>query len=265
MKKIVLGAVLVLFITIGFGVYYVLSNLDDLVKVAIEKYGSEATRTAVRVEKVNIGLQDGSGAILGVTVGNPQGFETKQAFSLGEVSTQIDLNSLSGDVIVIEHITMRAPEVFFELNAAGQANLNVLKKNLSSTSAGSTSSVSPNKNQTNEPKLIVRKVLFENGVIFAKVVALDKEYKLDLPKLEMKNLGGDKGATPTEITNQVIRLLVDRAMTEVQKKGLDQYKDKLKSKVDERLKAEQQKLNEKVGEQVGDQVGEKLKGLLDYK
>ena len=50
MKKIVLGAVLVLFVTIGIGVYYLLSNLDMLVKVAIETYGSEATQTAVRVE-----------------------------------------------------------------------------------------------------------------------------------------------------------------------------------------------------------------------
>ena len=38
MKKVVLGAILVLLVTIGFGVYYLLSNLDSIVKSAIEKY-----------------------------------------------------------------------------------------------------------------------------------------------------------------------------------------------------------------------------------
>ena len=116
MKKVVLGAILVLLITIGFGVYYLLSNLDSLVKSAIETYGSEATQTSVRVDNVKIVLQDGSGTIRGLTIGNPKGFATPNAFSLGEIATQIDLKSLSEDVPVIEHITIRAPEVFFELN-----------------------------------------------------------------------------------------------------------------------------------------------------
>ena len=106
MKKIALGAVLVLLVTLGLVVYFLLSNLDGIVKAAIEKYGSEATQTVVSVNNVELGLKDGSGAIRGLSVGNPQGFKTKQAFSLGEISTQIDLKSLSEEVFVIEHIVV---------------------------------------------------------------------------------------------------------------------------------------------------------------
>ena len=74
MKKVVLGAILVLLITIGFSVYYLLSNLDSLVKSAIETYGSEATQTSVRVDNVKIVLQDGSGAIQRADRWQPQGF-----------------------------------------------------------------------------------------------------------------------------------------------------------------------------------------------
>src|SRR5688572_15711280 len=42
MKKIILGIALLLFIAIGGAIYYVFSNLDAIVKLAIEKYGSEA-------------------------------------------------------------------------------------------------------------------------------------------------------------------------------------------------------------------------------
>jgi len=255
MKKVALGAVLVLLITIGFGVYYLLSNLDSLVKSAIETYGSEATRTSVRVDNVKIVLQDGSGAIHGLTVGNPQGYGTPLAFSLGEIATQIDLKSLSEDVPVIELIAIRTPEVFFELNEKGQNNLDELKKNLQSGTSTS-SSTSSDKSGGPEPKLIIRKLVFSDGNIHARVVPLDKEYELKLPSIQMNELGGKTGATPSQIASQVVKVLTDRALAEIKKQGIDQYKTQLEGEVNKRLEAEKENL--------GGKVEEKLKGVLGY-
>ena len=250
MKKVVLGAILVLLITIGFGVYYLLSNLDSIVKAAIEKYGSEATQTSVQVASVKIVLQDGSGAIRGLTVGNPQGFSTPKAFSLGEIGTQINLKSLSEDVPVIEHINIKAPEVFFELNEQGQNNLDKLKKNLQSGT--STSSSASGEKDGAEPKLIIRKLVFSDGSIHARVVPLDKDYELKLPNIQMNDLGGKTGATPSQIASQAISILTDRALAEIKKKGIDQYKAQLEGEVNKRLDAEKGK------------IGDKLKGVLGY-
>lgn len=252
MKKIVLGAVLVLVISVGFGVYYLLSNLDGIVKTAIETYGSQATQTAVRVKSVQIVLKDGSGTIRGLTVGNPPGFAAQQAFSLGEISTQIDLKSLSEEVTVIEFVTVRAPKVFFELNGAGKNNLSELKEKLSSGASGSSAASSPNQSSGAEPKLIIRKLLFVDGSIHASVVPLDKDYELRLPKIELNNLGGKNGATPTQIAEQVLKILTDRALAEVKKKGIDQYRAQLEDEVNKRLEAEKEK------------IGDKLKGVLGY-
>jgi len=251
MKKVVLGAILVLLITIGFGVYYLLSNLDSLVKSAIETYGSEATQTSVRVDNVKIVLQDGSGAIRGLTIGNPKGFATPNVFSLGEIATQIDLKSLSEDVPVIEHITIRAPEVFFELNEKGQNNLDKLKSNLQSGASTSSSSSSA-KSGGSEPKLIIRKLIFSGGNIHARVVPLDKDYELKLPNIQMNDLGGKTGATPSQIASQALKVLTDRALAEIKQKGIDQYKAQLEGEVNKRLDAEK------------DKVGDKLKGVLGY-
>ena len=251
MKKVVLGAILVLLITIGFGVYYLLSNLDSLVKSAIETYGSEATQTSVRVDNVKIVLQDGSGAIRGLTIGNPKGFATPNAFSLGEIATQIDLKSLSEDVPVIEHITIRAPEVFYELNEKGQNNLDKLKSNLQSGASTSSTSSSA-KSGGSEPKLIIRKLIFSGGNIHARVVPLDKNYELKLPNIQMNDLGGKTGATPSQIASQALKVLTDRALAEIKKKGIDQYKAQLEGEVNKRLDTEKEK------------VGDKLKGVLGY-
>ena len=251
MKKVVLGAILVLLITIGIGVYYLLSNLDSIVKSAIETYGSEATQTSVKVADVKIVLQDGSGAIHGLTVGNPQGFDTPQAFSLGQIATQIDLNSLSGDVPVIEHITIRAPEVFYELNEKGQNNLDKLKNNLQS-GASSSSSSSASKGSSSEPRLIIRKLVFADGSIHARVVPLDKKYELKLPDILLNDLGGKTGATPSQIASQVVSILTERALVEIKKKGLDNYMGQLEGEVNKRLDSEKGK------------IGDKLKGVLGY-
>jgi hypothetical protein len=268
MKKIILGAILVLFITLGFGVYYVLSNLDNIVRSAIETYGSEATQTAVRVEGVKLGLKDGSGAIFGLTVGNPRGFAAPQAFSLGEISTQIDLTSLTEDVIIIEHITVRAPEVFYELNNAGKVNLDELNKKVATGTSKPEAVASTQKSDAAEPKLIIRKFLFVDGTVYANMVPLDKRYELKLPKIEIENLGGKTGATPSVIAEQIVELLTDQVLAAVKKEGLDRYRKELEGKVNKLLEAEQQKLNKKIGDQLGEQVGEevgkKLKGLLNY-
>lgn len=257
MKKIVLGAILVLVVCIGIGVFYLLSNLDDLVKKAIETYGSQATQTMVRVDSVKIELQKGAGAIRGLQVGNPAGYSTPNVFSLGEISTKV---GLSDDIIVIDHITVRAPEVFYEINQAGQNNLDQLNKNIAATSSGSSKDSSPSGSGP-EPKIRIGKVLFVDGNIHAKVVPLNKEYELKLPKVEMTNLGGKNGATPQQIANQIIRELSTQAQAAAKKAGIDQYKKHLEGKVNEKMKEEEQKLREKIGSETTDS----LKGLLQGK
>ncbi len=268
MKKIILGAILVLLVTIGGGVFFLLSNLDDLVKSAIETYGSQATQTRVQVNSVKIGLQDGSGAIYGLRVGNPPGFSAPQVFSLGEISTQLDLDSISREVVVIKQITVRGPEVFFELNEAGKTNLDALKQNMSSPAgSGSTGRASSASESGPQPKLLIRNLLFADGKIHARVVPLNKDYELNLPEIELANLGGTQGATPQQIAEQILKVLTDRSLAEIQKQGIDQYKAQLKNEVNKRLDAEKKKLDkkirDKVGDQIGDQLGDKLKGLLN--
>ncbi len=275
MKKIVLGAILVLLIAIGGGVFYLLSNLDDLVKTAIETYGSQAAKTTVRVESVKIGLQDGSGAIRGLTVANPQGFTAPLIFSLGEVATRVELKSITEQLVVIEYIKVLAPEIFFELNAEGQTNLNVLKQKLSSGSSASAPSEPSGQAGGEAPKLLIRKLLFADGTIHARVVPLNKDYELKLPKIELANLGGQGGLTPAQISDQVLKILTERALAEIKKQGIDQYKQQLEAEVKKRLDVEKKKIEQKVeekvgkkieeklGDKAGKQVGEALKGLFN--
>jgi len=269
MKKVFLSLLLIIVIAIAGGVYYLLTNLDALVEAAIEKYGSEATQTAVRVDSVKISLKEGSSAINGLSVANPAGFEAKYAFSLGEISNKINIESLGNDVIVIDDITIRAPQVYFEMNQQRQTNLNELKKNLLGTASAATSKKQTD-TQSKEPKFILKRVHFSEGKIVAKVVPLNnKEYQLKLPKILLRNLGGSKGATAAQLSHEILSVLSDRALAEVKKKGVGAELDKAKAQVKEKIAAEKAKLQEQIDNQTRSKIeaekekaADKLKNLF---
>lgn len=279
MKKVIISLALVVVIAIAIGAYYILTNLDAIVKAAIEKYGSQATQTAVRVEKVHIDLKQGTGAIQGLTVANPKGFALSHAFSLGEIKTGIEYASLKEEPYVIKEITVRAPQVFVEINDEKKTNLNELKNNLSAAvpSKGTKEPAGEQKPGA-EPRLIIKKLLFTDGDIQAKVVPLNnKEYKLKLPTINMANLGGSKGATPTELAKEILDRLIAEAKKQIKEKGIDAEVAKLKAKAEERIEEEKAKAKAKVEEEKAkakekadtkveeekQKAAEKLKGLLN--
>ncbi|MDT8281462.1 MAG: hypothetical protein RQ982_01470 [Gammaproteobacteria bacterium] len=271
MKKVILGFVLLIIITIAGSVYYVLTNLDSLVESAIEKYGSEATQTAVLVDAVKINLADGAGGITGLTVANPGDFTMPHAFSLGVVRVAIDLQSLQQEPYIINEITVLTPEVFVEINENNKTNLNELKKNLvpnPATTSQQDKTQVPAEGSAKQPRLIIRRVTFADGSIQARVAALqNKEYKLKLPGLDMTNLGGTKGATATQLASEILKRLTDRATEVVKNSVIDVELKKLKQKAQQKLDAEKAKLQEKVDTKVDEQtdkVKDKLKGLFLY-
>jgi len=267
MKKIIIGLFILIVVVIGAVSYYVFSNLDALVEAAIEKYGSEATKTAVRVDKVKISLKDGSGAIYGVTVANPAGFGDPNIFSLGEISTKIDYESVSKEIIIIDDITVLAPQVFFEMNKDKEINLNVLKQNIMPAQSAAPAAKEPAQPAGGAPvKMIIKHMKFADGNINATVVPLNnKKYKLKLPAIEQSNLGAPNGAPPEEIARQILNRLTDEAKAQIKKQGLDKELDKLKAKAQQKVDEEKARLKGKVDSKVESEVDkakDKLKGLF---
>lgn len=269
MKKVFLASVLIIIIAIAGGIYYVLNNLDELVRVAIETHGSDATQTAVQVDSVKINLTNGTGGISGLTIANPSGYTIPNAFSLGEIRIGIDLQSVQEEPYIINEIVVLAPQVFVEINEGNKTNLNELKKNLATASSATVQDKTQEPAQGNikEPRLIIRHVTFADGTIQARVAALqNKEYQLKLPGLDMRNLGGSKGATATELASEILKRLTDRASEIVKKDIIDAELNKLKDKA--QVKIDEEKANLKaqadaVQEEEKQKAQDKLKNMFN--
>jgi hypothetical protein len=208
-KKIVFFIILALILAIAGATVYVLTNINSIVKAAIEKYGSQATQTAVRVSSVQIKLRSGEGSVLGLHVANPSGFFSSSIITLDDISVRIAVNSVTSTPIVIDNILISGPEVFYEMKEDGSTNVDVLKRNLAP--AGPPAEEQSKKSPKGKAiKLHVRKLVFEKGKVHVRVAKVgDKPFTVELPRLELTDIGKHGGATPAEIGRTVAAALAE--------------------------------------------------------
>lgn len=219
MKKAIwigVGAVAIIAVIVAGVFVYVLSNLNDLVKTAVEELGSEATKTTVSLREADISLRQAKGALRGLTIGNPPGFKTDSALSLGEVSVTLDPASIGEKVIVLKEVVIAQPQVTYEVGQAG-ANLTAIKRNIEAraTSSGAQPPAPGGQNGTEAGagdagaetyKVIIENLYVRDGDVSVAADLLgERRARADLPDIHMKDVGkGKGGATPAEVAEVLI-------------------------------------------------------------
>lgn len=220
--KIILIGITALALGIAVAVVYVLININSIVKEAIEKYGSQAAKTEVGVSSVDIRLSTGEGTVRRLSVSNPKGFKPRDIFSLENISVRMDIKTVSRSLIVIQEIRISGPEVFYEMNRSGVSNIEVLKKNMETAENGK--KTAKRKPGEKEVKLYIKKLLFEKGRVEARVAALgERPIQLNLPRLEMSEIGINGGAAPSEVARIVITALAEETAKVVARSEGEKY------------------------------------------
>jgi len=266
MKKLLIALGVLLLVIVG-AVFYVGSNLDSIIKTAIETYGSKATQTQVTVADVKIDLQGGSGSISGLNVGNPKGFADPHIFKLGSISTKIDTASLTRNPIIIDQLVISAPQVFYEIDKSGASNLDALKRNLAASSPSTSSSSSADESAGGEEmKMVIRRLVVEGGQAGMRIAALgDKQQSVGLPRIELTDIGKKSGgATALEVAQLLSNTMLKNVKGAVMGAGVQKY---LGKSVDELKQNLQKGAVDKLGGAMGgtgadDQIGGAIKGLL---
>jgi hypothetical protein len=192
----------------GAGVFWLSGNIDSLIVKAIEKYGSAMTQAKVGVGTVKIAPADGKGIIGDLVIGNPPGFKTAHAMKLGRIDVDIDIASVTKDVIVIRRIAIIAPDISYE-KGSSMTNFDAIQKNIASY-------LGPSGNKGNEQKggkkLIVEELTIRQAKAQASAAFLNgKTVSVALPDITMRNLGKNRGGiTPGELGQEVTGALIAR-------------------------------------------------------
>jgi hypothetical protein len=217
------GVVGVLLIAVVAIAVYVLSSLDSLIQTAIETYGSQATKAEVTVSDVELDLTSGKGAIRGLQIGNPAGYNTPTALMLGAIAVQVDTSTVTSDPVVISSITIDSPDVTYELGKK-ESNIDALQRNVESfasaqgggTSGGGSAekpAAGGSKSEKTGPKFIIDDLYVKNGKVNVSATLLEgKTLSAPLPDIHLTGIGRDSGGADAEqIATQVLGAIMAEA------------------------------------------------------
>jgi hypothetical protein len=229
MKKILVSICVLIIALIVVAVLAVHFFLDGAVKKGVETVGSKMTRVDVKLDGVHISLLSGAGKITGLVVGNPDGFKTPHAISVGTAALALKPGSLLADKIVISSINVDSPEITIE--GLPNNNLKKIQSNLNETTSsngpGGSNTVAgatPKEEKKANKKLEVDDFQITNAKLSVSISGVEKS--LTLPTIHFSNLGtGPDGITAAELTKKVIDAIEDAAEKEVASNYGDLAKD----------------------------------------
>ena len=151
----------------------------------------------------------------GLRVASPEGFKANDAFSLGDITVDIDLKSVREDPVVIDEIRIRAPVVNAEVTKTGASNIDELRKRVQAYTAG-VSGGGDGKSGGETKKLRIKRFVFEQGRVEVDASALGVEKRtITLPEIRLSDVGGASGAAPDEIAKVILTTVAKKVMSEI--------------------------------------------------
>lgn len=208
MKKFVLSAVVILLLGIAGGAWWLYSSLDSLVASAIRTYGPEITGVTVKLDGVAIKPTEGSAELRGLVLGNPAGFKTPRALSLGAIQMKLDTDSLTKDVILIHELTIAKPEITYE-QGNGSSNMETIQRHVEKYVADATGGKPEAKeDKKKEPgkKLVIEHVYIKDAKAEVSAELLKgKVISVPIADLHLTDIGKKtNGATAAEAAKQIL-------------------------------------------------------------
>lgn len=194
-------ALLVILAVLGGALFWLHTNMDTLVKNAIEKYASQMTGTKVQVSSVEIRASQGTGIVRGLVVGNPSGFKTPYALKVGEIEIALDVSSIATPVVHINKISVSSPDLIYE-KANGTTNFDAIQKHIAEnvgSSRGNSGGGGSGK------KLIVGKLSITDAKAKASAGFMNgRTVSVNLPDIALNNIGTrEGGVSPGELGQKV--------------------------------------------------------------
>lgn len=209
-----IAAILILLVVIAFvaliafGSYY----MNDLVKTAIERGGTYATQTTTTVDTVKIGLKDSTFNMAGLEIDNPNGFNTDHFLQLASTSVALDANSIMTDTISIPEVTFENIDVILD-KGNDPSNYNTILNSLKRFESKDTKSAPEN---ADGKKVAIDTLTLSNIDIHVAnmpgVGFLVGDVAINIPSIELKDIGKDEPMTAAEVVNLVIKTVLTAAV-----------------------------------------------------
>ena len=225
MKKLILLGLGTVVMLVVAGLVVFSLKLGPIVKAGIETVGPRVTKCPVTVENIDVKPLRGIVRIRNLVVGNPEGFKTDSAFSIGEVRVSIVLRSLLSDEIVIREIAIDAPQITYEIGM-GKTNIGTLKANVEEFIASVTPTSGAEKpKDTRKDDKAGKKVTIDHVVVSGGQVRLSgtilqgSALPLPLPTVELNDIGKGDSVSTAEAAAKILDAVLGGVVDVVKQSG----------------------------------------------
>lgn len=236
-KRILLGLIAVVVLAAAGVTWLVTTKGHEIVASAIERYGSAATGTSVRVGSVELALTQGRGDIKGLTIGNPPGYSSSYFLKVDDITLAIDLGSLGGRVPVVKEALVDAGHLNAEQH--GQTtNLTDIERRLTGPAA---SKEGPQTATKDEGRIIIDRFRLTHGRITLTSDLLKQPEDLELAEVSIDGIGRASGGVTYEqaaeaVLDPILRAARNAVEARLRKAAEDTARDKAESALSDRLK-----------------------------
>ena len=269
---------LVVLVLVLIGALVAYFNLNRVVRRTIEVQATDSLTLQTKLGGARLALFGGELSLDDMTIASPQGYSAPHMLALDSGSVQVSYGELNDDPVRINSLTLNKPRLVIE-QSNGKFNFQVLSDTGSQTPPDS-GAPSDGDRQEGEPiRLIIEKLKIENAAVVLRpgLPGLDQEIVVDVPTLEMTNVGtGDgsqNGAAIKDVVMEVISALAAKSgnanIPEQLQKQLKQGAEQLAQRVSGEARKQVEALTGKVDEQlkgtginVGESVNKELGNLL---
>ncbi len=241
MKKFLIGGGIVIIVVVAV-IVLLLGNINTIVKKGVETIGPKVLQAPVTVRSVNISIFSGEGELSGLTIGNPKGFKTDNAFQLDGLKVALDVESVTSDKVHVKNLVIDSPKITYE-GTFGKSNLSELQANAAAfSSSGKTAQPAEKGKESGGAKknIQIDHVIIKNGSINVSMPLLQgRTLDIPLPTLELSDIGKGGNTTIAGAMEEILAA-VNRAVIPAVKSGVANLDQQLKKGTDA-IKGEAQK------------------------
>ncbi len=191
------------------GLMFLYKGKDWLVQSALVQAVESATGVSVGLGSLRIELTQGDGFIKDFRMGNPKGFSRDDLLSVGTGKVTLDIGSLTGSVVRLKTVSMEKVSILFE-GSGKKNNMNALEAQVNERSTRPEGT-----KETKSKKYRIDSFVLKDVKLDVRMPGIVKMGKLDLGDIRMSNLGGQNGATASEIAGRISNEISSRAKSAV--------------------------------------------------
>jgi len=173
---------------------------DQATKVVVEKAGTQALGVRTTLEKADLSFLGGAVKLTGLSVGNPEGYQTDHLLTVGDCGTAVDLGTVLSDTINVSTVEINKLVLTVEQKGL-KSNLGEVLERISQMKGEEPSE--PSEDDQPSKQVVIKKIEIVDAAAELKLLPLPGQadvIRIKLAPITLENVSGERNKAELLVT-----------------------------------------------------------------